>query len=82
MGDFSTIDHLVDAMVGLPVDVSELVLDALHDSLIDLSAQGHDDVVKILSAAVSAAAGVTAKHYLEQHEKELRAAIQRGLAGP
>lgn len=80
MDSGSTIDHLADALVGFPVDVLEHVLDALHDSLIEVSNLSHDDVVKIVGAAISAVAGAATKHHLEQHRNELQSAIQQSLA--
>jgi hypothetical protein len=74
MDSGSTVDDLGDALVGFPVDVLEHVLDALHDSQIEVSNLSHDDVVKIVGAAVTAAAGARTKHYLEQHRSELQAA--------
>ena len=76
----STFDHLVDAVVGLPIDVAEHLMDALHSSLIALGDIDHQDVVKLLTAAVTASAGAATRHYLTQHRQELETAIRRSLA--
>jgi hypothetical protein len=76
----STFEHLVDALVGLPLDVAEHLMEALHSSLIELGNIDHEDVVKLLVAAVTASAGATTRHYLTQHPRELETAIRRSLA--
>jgi hypothetical protein len=75
----STFEHVVDALVGLPLDVAEHLMDALHSSLIELGNIDHEDVVKVLTAAVTASAGAATRHYLTQHRQELETAIKRSL---
>ncbi len=76
----NSVDQLMDALVGLPVDVAEHLMDALHSSLVELGNINHDDVIELLATAVTASAGAATRHYLTQHRQELETAIRRSLA--
>jgi hypothetical protein len=73
-------EHLLDALVGLPVDVTEHLIDALHTVSFELGNLNHDDVANLLATAITASAGAATKHYLNQHRQELETAIRRNLA--
>jgi selenocysteine lyase/cysteine desulfurase len=73
-------EHLLDSLVGLPVDLTEHLIDALHTVSFELGNLNHDDVVKLLGTAITASAGAATKHYLNQHRQELEMAIRQSLA--
>ena len=80
MPENSMFEMLGDALVDLPTNVVEDVFVVLGEFGSELQELDHDDIVKIVSAAVSGAAGAGARHHLERHGAKLEAAVRRALA--
>lgn len=80
MPESEFIDRLAEVLADLTPDVLEPVLDALTDLAGELGTLDHDDVMKLLGAAISGAVGAAVKHQLANRRDELDAAVRRALA--
>ncbi len=80
MSDADVVDHLIQALAGLTPDVLEPILDALGDLGSELGALDHDDVVRLVGAAITGVAGTATQHYLQRRPAEIEAAVRRALA--
>jgi hypothetical protein len=80
MGDDSVLAKVLGDLVGLPDGVLEHVLDAIDAAAVELSDLDHDDLVTIVSAAVTGMAGAATKHHLERNRRAVESAVRKALA--
>ena len=80
MSHENVLEHLLGDLGGISEDVLESVLDAIDSASLDLFDLSHDDLVKLLSAAVSSVAGAATTHYLARNHESLGQALRKGLA--
>jgi hypothetical protein len=85
MADDSLIDSVAEALAGLTPDALEPILDVLADVEHEVGTLSHDEVVKLVNAAITAAAGAAAgaavRHYLDGRRPQLEMAVRLALAG-
>jgi hypothetical protein len=81
MVDDDLADDVAEALVGVGPDVLEPILEVLADVAAEFGTLTHDEVVKIVGAAISAASSASSTHYLDDRRAELEAAVRRALAG-
>jgi len=80
VSDAHVVDHLVETLAGLTPDVLEPILDALGDLASDLSTLDHDDVVRLVGAAITGVTSAATQRYLQGRRAEIEAAVRRALA--
>jgi hypothetical protein len=79
MFDDNLVDSIVHSLADLAPDALELVIDALTDIAAELAQLAHDDIVAIITAAVTSAAGVATKQILDNRRLDLEAAVRQAL---
>ena len=80
MPDGDLVDRLAEALAGLTPDVLEPILGSLDQLWWELGTLDHDDVVRLVCAAIIGVAGAAARVYLESHRAEIETAVRRALA--
>lgn len=64
--DDNLIDSILDAATGLAGDVTESVIDLVTDVAAEMGDLSHDDVVKLVEAAISGTAGAAVKTAMDR----------------
>jgi hypothetical protein len=80
MHEDALIDDIVHSLAHLAPDALEPVMDSLAGIASDLAQLAHDDAVAIITAAVTAAAGVATTKALDGHRADLEVAVRKALA--
>lgn len=84
MAEDNLIDSVAEALAGLTPDMLEPILDVLADVVDEVGTLSHDEVVQLVNAGITAAAGAAAttavRHYLDGRRPQLEKAVRRALA--